>query len=144
SVVYFLKLSIEKNQIVKSTQLYWLTTNKDIFTGEYFWYYSPLKTHADMSLIRKMPGTHIDVVSNVQRINNIYYATVKITNSGEYLAFFIWIKLYNKNTNKIIAPVFWSDNCVSLFPSESVQIKAMILGDFTNGDIIVKTEGWNC
>ena len=37
SVVYFLKLSIENNQILKSTQLYWLTTNKDIFTGEYFW-----------------------------------------------------------------------------------------------------------
>ena len=144
SAVYFLKLSIEKNQIVKSTQLYWLTTNRDIFTGEYFWYYSPLKTHADMSLIRKMPRAHIDAVLNVEKINNTYYVTVTITNSDEYLVFFIWIKLYNKNTNKIIAPVFWSDNCVSLFPSESVQIKAMVPEDFTDGDIIVKTEGWNC
>ena len=144
SVVYFLKLGIEKNQIVKSTQLYWLTTNRDIFTGEYFWYYSPLKTHADMSLIRKIPRAHIDAVLNVEKINNTYYVTVTITNSDEYLAFFIWIKLYNKNTNKIIAPVFWSDNCISLFPSESVQIKAMVPEDFTDGDIIVKTEGWNC
>ncbi|GAI54516.1 unnamed protein product, partial [marine sediment metagenome] len=86
----------------------------------------------------------IDGVSNEQRINNTYYVTVKITNSGEYLAFFIWIKLYNKNTNKIIAPVFWSDNCVSLFPGESIQIKGVIPADFTDGDIIIKTEGWNC
>jgi len=76
-----------------------------------------------------------------ERINNTYYATVNITNSGEYLAFFIWVKLYNKNTNEFITPVFWSDNCVSLFPSESTQIKAIIPGDFTDGDIIVKTEG---
>ena len=66
---------------------------------------------------------------------------MNITNSGEYLAFFIWVKLYNKNTNEFITPVFWSDNCVSLFPSESTQIKAIIPGDFTDGDIIVKTEG---
>ena len=77
-------------------------------------------------------------------MNKTYYATLEITNSGKYLAFFIWIKLYNKNTNRIIAPVFWSDNCISLFPSESTRIKAMIPGDFTDDDIVVKAEGWNC
>ena len=144
SAVYFLQLGIKKNNVSQSTQLYWLTTNRDIFTGEDFWYHSPLKNHADISLIRKMPRTRIDVILNVERIKNTYYATVNITNSGKYLAFFIWVKLYNKNTNGIIAPVFWSDNCFSLFPSESTRIKAMIPRDFTDGDIIVKTEGWNC
>jgi len=143
SSVYFLQLSIEKDQITESKQLYWLTTNKDIFTGEYFWYHSPLKTHADMSLVRKMPRAHIDTVLDIEKINNTYYITVTIINSDEYLAFFIWIKLYNKNTNEIIAPVFWSDNCVSLFPLESIQIKAVIPGDATDGDILIKTEAWN-
>ena len=144
SPVYFLKLNIKNSRTVESMQLYWLTAARDIFTGEYFWYHSPLKAYADMSLIRKMPEAYLDAALSGTRIKNTFYANIDIINSGKYLAFFIWIKLYSKKTSKIIAPVFWSDNCVSLFPSESVQIKAMIPGDFTNGDIIVKTEGWNC
>ena len=144
SVVYFLQLGIKKNNILQSTQLYWLTTRRDIFTGEDLWYHSPLKNHADMSLIRKMPRTRINVISDVKRKNNTYCITVNITNSGKYLAFFIWIKLYNKNMKRIIAPVFWSDNCISLFPSGSTRIKAMIPGDFIEDDILTKAEGWNC
>jgi exo-1,4-beta-D-glucosaminidase len=144
SPVYFLKLVIENNEVIESNQLYWLATGRDIFTCEYFWYHSPLKSYADMSLIRKMPETDLDTVLNIGKIKDDFYVTVDIKNQGYYLAFFIQTKLYSKKTNDIIAPVFWSDNCIFLFPSKSAQIKALVPQDITDGDIFVKTEGWNC
>jgi exo-1,4-beta-D-glucosaminidase len=144
SKVYFLRLAVEDQGLIESRQLYWLPTSSDIFTGKHFWYHSPVKTHADMHLIRKMPGTDLKESLGIVKIKNTFYATANIKNSGDYLAFFIWTKLYNKKTGKIIAPVFWSDNCISLFPSESAQIQATIPEDLTEGDITIRTEGWNC
>jgi exo-1,4-beta-D-glucosaminidase len=152
SEVYFLKLYIKKDNTVKSRQLYWLATKKDIFTGKDLWYRSPLKAHADMSLIRKMPHTRIDTSRNVQKTGSDYDIDIEVKNKGNYMAFFVWVKLYNKKTDEILAPVFWSDNCVFLFPGESVKIKGMLPGDIAAEDIIsrgaapgnLKAEGWNC
>ncbi len=164
SEVYFLRLDIKKSRVIESRQLYWLTTNKDIFTGRDLWYQSPLRTHADMSLMRKMPSTRIKVSSNLKKVGCDHHINITIANPGDYLAFFIWVKLYNKKTNEIIAPVFWSDNCISLFPGESIKINGVIPGDIvlknmtfkgavprnltpaglSGSNIIVKAEGWNC
>lgn len=165
SKVYFLSLYIKKGDTVKSRQLYWLTKDKDIFTGKDSWYQPHQKTHADMSMIRNMPRTSIDISYDVERKDdNNYYIDINVKNGGKYIAFFIWIKLYGKKTGEILAPVFWSDNCIFIFPGESVSINAIMpvdvfIKDITSSvitskniiekynideEITVKAEGWNC
>jgi exo-1,4-beta-D-glucosaminidase len=156
SEVYFLKLCVKNNEagskvntgvtsvndgVIKSSQLYWLTTNKDVFTGEDLWYGSLLKNHADMSLIRKMPCTRVEVSLNSRKVGCNYHTDITIRNSGNYIAFFVWIKLYDKKTNEIIAPVFWSDNCISLFPGESIGIRGIIPEDTIFKDKTCKDTG---
>jgi hypothetical protein len=82
-----------------------------------------------MSLLRKMPRTNIEVSSDSKKIDSGYNIDITIKNPGNYIAFFVWIKLYDKKTNEIIAPVFWSDNCVSLFPGEAIKIRGIIPED---------------
>lgn len=164
SEVYFLKLHIKKDDTIKSRQLYWLAANKDIFTGKDLWYHSPLKTHADMSLIRKMSHIRIDTSHDVKKTGSNYDINIEVKNKGDYMAFFVWVKVYDKKTGEILTPVFWSDNCIFLFPGESVRIKGILPGDtaaediiprdsasislkgkdYTSGNIDVKAEGWNC
>ncbi|MEA2015506.1 MAG: glycoside hydrolase family 2 protein [Actinomycetota bacterium] len=144
SKVYFLRLELKNGKTVKSRQLYWLPKERDIFIGRDLWYNSPLKKHADLSLIRKMPVTHIDVVQDIKNAGRNFNVTVDIKNSGNYLAFFVWVKLFDKKTDEIISPVFWSDNCVFLFPGEELRIKGVVPSYFTDGKLFAKVEGWNC
>ena len=66
--------------------------------------------------------------------------SVHLTNRGKGMAFFLQLRLVKQGTDEDAAPVFWSDNYVSLLPGESRVLTATFV---PNTAISVKLEGWN-
>ena len=103
NTLYFLRLVLknEKGEIVDEN-LYGLT-NKLTDLQE-------LETLADASLQLKITK------------NEGKKCGVTIKNTGSETAFFIRLKVWNTNTDQIVAPVFFNDNYFTLFPGEQKDI----------------------
>ncbi len=144
SSVYFLSLIIEENSTIVSRNLYWLSTTKDILEEKDKWPYTPLKSHADLSAIRSLPNVEINSTYNIIESGQNYEITVVLINSSKHLAFFLRLILFDEKTQQFVAPVYWDDNCISLLPSEKVEIKGVFPKKAISSKAILKVDGWNC
>jgi exo-1,4-beta-D-glucosaminidase len=69
---------------------------------------------------------------------------VTLTNSSTSVAFFIRLKLTSGKGGKMVVPVFWQDNYVSLMPGESRTLTATYsLSDLGAAAPAVEVSGWN-
>ena len=125
--LYFLRLLLknEKMEIVDEN-LYWIT-NKPSDLEE-------LEILADASL-------QLEV-----KKNEAEKMIVSVKNMGSETAFFIRLKVWDKNTNQIVLPVFFSDNYFTLFPDEQKEIDldlSFLPDEFKqNADPILQAETW--
>jgi exo-1,4-beta-D-glucosaminidase len=72
------------------------------------------------------------------------YFDVELENPTNDIAFFIEMRIVDKNIGATILPVLWTDNYVSLLPKEkhkyTAKINKIYLKD-KNTELIIK--GWN-
>jgi exo-1,4-beta-D-glucosaminidase len=69
---------------------------------------------------------------------------VTLTNTGSTVAFFTRLKLTAGKGGKIVLPVFWQDNYVSLMPNESRTLSvSYALTDLGSAAPAVEISGWN-
>jgi exo-1,4-beta-D-glucosaminidase len=142
---YFLDLrlfDIDKKEI--SNNFYWLSTKEDTLDYEAdlgdFAYHTPSKDYADLTLLNSLPKVNLDVRYSNERDGEEQKFTVEIENNSDKIAFLINLKLLEKETEKIILPVFWEDNFISLLAGE----KRTIIATFKSETIAeLKVEGWN-
>ncbi|MFX1535250.1 MAG: glycosyl hydrolase family 2 [Promethearchaeota archaeon] len=144
SPVYFIHLTLQERSTVVSRNFYWLSIKEDVFQEKDDWPYTPLKSHADMSAIRTLPEAEVEKSFNIRENSKNYEITVELKNTSSNIAFFLRIIVIDKKTRQFIAPVHWDDNCVSLFPSEKVEIKGVFPKKAIIGKPIFVVEGWNC
>jgi exo-1,4-beta-D-glucosaminidase len=145
SPVCFLILTLKSKSKIISRNCYWLPNTKDIFEKKsrtnFYW---PLKQHADMSALRSLPKAACDTSYIIKKKKNENIITVTIKNISDTIAFFLWVKVIDKTGRESIAPVFWSDNCITLLPSGQETIIGRFTGNLGSKDIDVVVEGWNC
>lgn len=126
--VGFLRLTLSsdsKNDVVLSRNVYWLASQNDVLKwNESNWFYTPISTYADYSSLQNLPGAN--VVTAVKRGSSTQSTTtlqVHLENqSTDVPAFFIRLVLIDSKTDDSINPPFWSDNYVTLFPKESLDL----------------------
>jgi len=122
----FLKLINKDNSgKVLSENFYWLDKNND---------YSALKKLSS-------PILSTEILKKDSEGKTKF--TVRITNSGNVLAFMINLKVKGKVSGQEILPTYWSDNYFSLLPGESKNVTAEYDNNDANDSPVVLCKAYN-
>ena len=146
STTYFLDLRLlDEKERETAINFYWLSTKPDVLdykTKVQPWsYYTPSKEYADFTLLNSLLEAKVKVEYKINTTGKEQKAQVKLENTGDALAFFIELKIVDRESSAPILPVFWEDNYISLLPGEVRQIEAGF--KTTKGEFGLIVQGWN-
>jgi exo-1,4-beta-D-glucosaminidase len=136
----FLKLQLrDSTGSVVSTNFYWIPARlAELDWSKSTYVNTPAISYADMHDLSGLPTTSVRV--KVVAGNQVGHASVRLTNEGTRIGFFLELRAAHRGTDRDVAPVFWSDNFVSLLPGETTVLSVSGLpangADFT-------LSGWN-
>ncbi len=146
SLLYFIDLKL-KNQEGKvvGDNFYWLSTKKDILDEKgTTWFYTPTKEFADFTGLVKLPEVTLDVKHRFETSNTKQLVHVTLKNPTDKIAFFIELKVVDKQSGRSILPIFWDDNYISLLPGEVKVISGRFSTKDAGGENPVFVfSGWN-
>jgi exo-1,4-beta-D-glucosaminidase len=137
----FLKLELRDSAgKLLSENFYVLTkTLADLQWDKSNYFYTPATQYADMSALEQLPKT--DLHAYVQE-DSAGSGVLRLTNRGEGVAFLVQASVIDAKSGQLIAPIFWSDNFVSLLPKESRELRFTI-PQAAHSRHVIKIEGWN-
>jgi hypothetical protein len=71
-------------------------------------------------------------------------AQVTLKNPSTHLSFFNRVSLRKGEGGPEVAPVYWSDNCISLLPGQEKTLTAVFSADDLDGKPpVIRVDGWN-
>jgi hypothetical protein len=123
--VFFLKLQLMNGAKVVDENLYWLTNKPKSYEK-----LNDLKQVTVNASIKKSDTNH---------------AVIKISNPGTEPAFFIRLKIMNKN-DELVLPSFFTDNYFTLMPGDEKQVELDLPADKSTtslNELKLVYEGWN-
>ncbi|KAI9376139.1 glycoside hydrolase superfamily [Aspergillus egyptiacus] len=127
-----------------SRNVYWLAATVPALNwAESTWYHTPVNQTVDFSSLIQLPPATVDVQATEWGLTNSQQSTwaqLTVQNRSPVPAFFTRLKLLDASTRKERVPVFWSDNYVTLFPQEELQVTVEVAGD---GPLILQWDGVN-
>ena len=125
-----------------SSNFYWLSTQEDVLDWENTrWYYTPTKTHADLTALAELAGTTLALDAEPPGPDGT--VRVSVRNTGSSLAFQVHVRLEDADTGQEVLPVFWSDNYLQLLPGESRKLTAAFLRGQAPARVTLTAEAWN-
>ncbi len=86
---------------------------------------------ADFTALNTMPSVSLKVTGVVHRSKSRSRFFVRLQNSSKYIAFFERVSVTKGKRGNEVLPILYSDNYVTVFPGETVQIT----GSFSDMDI---------
>ncbi len=120
---WFLKLELaDKGGAILSENVYWLSHTPDIpgktRSREGVFAVQP-KSAADFTALASLPEVRLNATMDggVGQDEKTY--TVTLANPSAHIAFMAEVSLVDPDTGLAIAPAYWSDNFVTLFPGET-------------------------
>lgn len=127
-----------------ANNFYWLSDVADEFDWEKtYWAYTPMKSYADFSWMNTLGSADVKVNSKLALLNGQKEITLTISNPSEKLAFFVHLNLLDK-AGKMIRPVFWDDNYVSILPGETKILHCTADQSLIKpGETSLTISGWN-
>jgi exo-1,4-beta-D-glucosaminidase len=139
---YFLRLTLARpDSSSLSTNFYWLSTKADVLDWKNAkWYYTPTKSHTDLTALTTLPQTQLSISVRADAAND-GMAVVRIRNAGTSLAFQTRLKLVDAASSEELLPVFWDDNYFALMPGEVRDIR--VTTPPTTDPLSVEAEAWN-
>jgi exo-1,4-beta-D-glucosaminidase len=148
--VWFLDLRVydKENQEVDNN-LYWLSTKKDILdynaAKKLSWaFYTPTKQFADYTALNQLPKVKMNFDYQFTKGDESGEITLKVKNSADAIAFFLFMDVVDQQTGKPILPIFWDDNYVTLLPGEERTYRAKYFLRNSGGEKpVIKVNGWN-
>ena len=163
STTYFVSLSLEAADQIKSRNFYWLSTKPETIdwsrqeedpTGEYdISTWAPTKTFADYTALNTLPRVDLDVTAENRKDGQEGSTTVTVHNPTSTLALAVHLMVNKSSNGRVsregeedneILPVLWQDNYFALLPGEARQVTATYrLGDKSKATPSVEIEGWN-
>src|SRR5262249_16865584 len=127
-----------------SSNVYWLSTQEDVLDWkDTKWYYTPTKTHADLTGLAKLSPTTLTARVRFDDRAPEGRATVSVQNPGKALAFQVRLKLVDPETGAEILPVYWDDNYLALFPGETQEIAVSYPRGAKPAHPALEADAWN-
>lgn len=127
STTYFARLLLKDAAgNVLDRNVYWLSTKADTLNyGGSTWYHTPQSGYADLKGLNTLkPGTVSSTVSTAPVGDDKQVTTVTMKNTGSTVAFFVRASLRKGQGGAEVLPTQWSDNYVTLWPGETLTLKA--------------------
>ncbi|KAL2869117.1 putative glycosyl hydrolase [Aspergillus lucknowensis] len=134
--IAFLRLVLTDDlNTILSRNIYWVSTQNDILDWDRSnWYTTPVTTYANFTALGQMQVVKLEATA--APINNalVNLTSIEVTleNQADVPAFFIRLAVVDPSTREELTPVFWSDNYVTLFPRERLNLTVNVRA----------TEGW--
>lgn len=134
-----LKLQDKKGKTTFSRNVYWLSAQPDVLDwSDSNWYYTPVTDYANYTKLQHLAPARVMVTFRPleERKKSIWKkALVQLENKSKVPALFIRLNVINSSGAEM-APIYWSDNYVTLWPSErlslSVSSKESFKGSFVH------------
>lgn len=148
SPVYFLDLKSNGSSGPEgdANNFYWLSTKPDVLDeAKSTWFVTPNKSFANFTALNRLPQAevqaHVEFWNHKSGMDSYdETAEVTLTNTTDTLAFFIEMKIVGKKSQRLLTPVFWDDNYISLPPHAGKTFHARFLpGERPE----LKLQGWN-
>ncbi len=140
NILSFISLKLFKGESEIDSNFYWVSNKMDILDYKKTeWFLTPVKSYANFSSINTLPETKIEAVYKIKTKKNEDIVELKINNKADKIAFFINVKILDKNGNYII-PVSLSENFFSILPSGEKTINFRIT---KNKIYNICIDGWN-
>ncbi|KAJ5978445.1 hypothetical protein N7501_001787 [Penicillium viridicatum] len=131
-----LTLSDPKSQAVLSRNVYWLSPTTDVLNwSESDWYTTPVTKFTKYTRLETLePATLKASLHSVESStdDDFTHAEVVLENQSAGPAVFIRLNAINTSENAEIAPLYWSDNYVTLWPKEQLRLTVAFEGDIKN------------
>jgi len=126
SATYFVRLLLKDGSgNVLDRNVYWLSTKADTLDyGNSTWYDTPQTGYADLSGLQNLGTGKVDVSASTTTNGDRSTTSVKLTNSGSKVAFFLRATIRKGASGGEVAPITWSDDYVTIWPGESVTLSA--------------------
>ena len=143
--LYFIYLEMkDDSDNLICDNFYWVSGKKeDMDFKNSSWFYTPIKSYADFTGINSLPSTYINYKVKYQQKGNEENVEVTIENPSDIIAFFIDLKLIDKNTGRSVLPVFWDDNYISVLPHSQKTVKGYCNVKQGTGKPELLINGWN-
>ena len=128
-----------------SDNFYWLSTHPDVSDWKAStWYYTPVKSPADLTALTQLPAVRLNVTSEDEQQGDSGIGRVTLENPSPHLAFLVHLEIRQGETGGDVKPVLWDDNYVSLVPGEKRTITARYrIKDLDGTTPVVGVDGWN-
>jgi exo-1,4-beta-D-glucosaminidase len=143
---YFVRLDLSEASGKEAiSNFYWLSQSPDVMDWEKGdGYYTPQKSFADFSDLRKLPPVKVKVSARYANQGTDGSAQVSVENPTAYLAFFIHVRVVNSSDGEELLPVQWEDNFFSLLPGERRSLTARYtLPTSGSAKPDIRLDGWN-
>jgi exo-1,4-beta-D-glucosaminidase len=146
SRVYFIELELASADGKPiSRNVYWLSTQADELDWAHSnWYLTPVTRYADLTPLQSLPTVTSEVRATMRHEGADDTATVTLTvpTSAKAVALFQHVSIKRSAGGELMLPILWSDNDVTLWPGESLTLKAHFA---TPGAAtpVVEVSGWN-
>ncbi len=126
---WFLKLDLHSNAGVHlSENVYWFSHTPDIpgrtRRDDNVFAIEP-KAVADFTALRSLPEVAMDISMSEGVGQDEKTYSVTVANPTEHIAFMVEMALVDAETQRELAPVYWSDNFLVLFPGQGRTLTAV-------------------
>jgi exo-1,4-beta-D-glucosaminidase len=142
---YFLRLQlVDAAGQTRSTNVYWLSTREDVLDwAGTKWFYTPTKTHADLTALERLPATQLALRTRFESQRSEGQARVTVENTGRMLAFQVHLRLLDAASGQEPTPVYWDDNYLTLWPGETRELTVTYPLPGDGRRLVVAAEAWN-
>ncbi|KAF1848082.1 glycoside hydrolase family 2 protein [Cucurbitaria berberidis CBS 394.84] len=113
--VVLLRLRLTGGRRVLSRSVYWLAPQVDVLDWDNStWYHTPVTSYSDFTALNALPTAGVDIRAQGTRVT--------LENKSKIPAVFVRLNLVD-GTGKDVVPVTWSENYVTLWPRERLEIE---------------------
>ncbi len=146
SPTYFIELELASaDGHPVSRNVYWLSTQPDTLDWAHSnWYLTPVTQYADLTALQSLPAVTSEVRTSMQHVGAEETVSVTLTMpaSARGVALFQHLSIRQAAGGKLVLPILWSDNDVTLWPGESLTVTARHAGQGSAAPV-VEVSGWN-
>src|SRR5215469_2078284 len=146
SRTYFIELELTSaNRKPTGRNVYWLSTQPDELDWAHSnWYLTPVTQYGDLTALQSLPTATSEVRATMRSkgADQIVTVTLTVPASSRAVALFQHVSIKRSADGKLVLPILWSDNDVTLWPGESLTLSAHFAAQGA-ATPVVEVSGWN-
>jgi exo-1,4-beta-D-glucosaminidase len=145
--VAFLRLILRdpKSDMIISRNVYWVSQTTDVLDwSKSNFFTTPVTTFANYTKLQFLSAANVkaSLRSEIPTLTDaLTRAVIQLENKSEVPAFFIRLNAIHASEEAEIAPIYWSDNYVTLWPKEKLSVTIAFHGN--PQQIIIEASGQN-